>query len=100
MKKKNMFYTMLAITALVVATALPQAQAQKKKKEPPTQVLITNVNVWDGTSDTVKKGVDLALIGRHHSVSMLIKRAQVVLYHLLAESPNHGRLTTFRLFSS
>ena len=63
MKKKNMFYTLLVVSALVVAIALPQAQAAGKKKEAPTQVLITNVNVWDGTSDTVKKGVDVLVEG-------------------------------------
>ena len=61
MKMKNLFYTMLAITALVVAIALPHVQAQEKK-EPPTQVLIANVNVWDGTSDTTKK-VDVLVEG-------------------------------------
>jgi imidazolonepropionase-like amidohydrolase len=33
MKVKNMFYTILAITTLVVAVALPQAQAAEKKKK-------------------------------------------------------------------
>jgi imidazolonepropionase-like amidohydrolase len=63
MKKKNMFYTIMVVTALVVAMAIPQAQAKKQKKEAPTQVLITNVKVWDGTSDTVKKGVDVLVEG-------------------------------------
>ena len=61
MKKKKMFNTLLTIAALVVAISLPQTQAQEKK-EPPTQVLINNVNVWDGTSDSVKK-VDVLVEG-------------------------------------
>ena len=61
MKMKNLFYTMIAIIALVVTIALPHVQAQEKK-EPPTQVLITNVNVWDGTSDSTKK-VDVLVEG-------------------------------------
>jgi imidazolonepropionase-like amidohydrolase len=53
---------LLTIAALVVVMVMPQAQAQEKKKEPPTQVLITNVNVWDGNSDTTKK-VDVLVEG-------------------------------------
>jgi len=63
MKKKNMFYTILAVTALVLAMTIPQAQAKKQKKESPPEVIITNVNIWDGTSDTVKKGVDVLVVG-------------------------------------
>jgi len=33
MKKKNLFFTFLAITALVVTIALPQAQAAENKKK-------------------------------------------------------------------
>jgi len=29
----------------------------------PTQILITNVDVWDGTSDTVAKNVDVLIVG-------------------------------------
>ena len=61
MKNRKMFYTMLIIMTLLVAVALPQTQAQEKK-EPPTQVLITNVNVWDGNSDSTKK-VDVLVEG-------------------------------------
>lgn len=61
MRKKNLFFTMIAITALVVALALPQVQAQEKEK--PNQILITNVNVWDGKSDTVKEGYDVLIEG-------------------------------------
>jgi imidazolonepropionase-like amidohydrolase len=56
-----MFFTTMFALVLAAVLALPQAQAQEKK-EPPTQVLITNVNVWDGTSDTVKK-VDVLVEG-------------------------------------
>jgi imidazolonepropionase-like amidohydrolase len=63
MKKKNLVSKILAFMVLVVMMALPQAQAKEKKKEALTQVLITNVNVWDGTSDAVKKGVDVLVEG-------------------------------------
>jgi imidazolonepropionase-like amidohydrolase len=63
MKKKNMFYTLIVVTALVLVTAWPQIQAAEKKKEAPIQVLITNVNVWDGTSDTVNTDVDVLVEG-------------------------------------
>jgi len=61
MKHRNLIITFLTITALVAAMTLPQAIAEEK--EAPAQVLITNVNVWDGTSDTVKKGVDVLVEG-------------------------------------
>jgi imidazolonepropionase-like amidohydrolase len=44
-----------------VAIALPQAQAKEKKEL--NQILITNVNVWDGKSDTLKKGFDVLIEG-------------------------------------
>ena len=53
MRKRNLVFTMLAITALVVVFALQQAEAQEKEK-PLTQILITNVNVWDGTSEKIE----------------------------------------------
>jgi len=61
MKRKRLFFTIMVASALAVALALPQAQAQEKKE--PNQILITNVNVWDGRSDTVKKGVDVLIEG-------------------------------------
>lgn len=61
---RKQVFTLLAITALVMVIALPHVLAQEEKKEQaPPQVLITNVNVWDGTSDTVKKGVDVLVEG-------------------------------------
>ena len=60
MKKKNLFYTLLAITALIVAIALPQARA---KDEIPSEVtLFKNVNIWDGTSDSLKHGYDVLVV--------------------------------------
>ena len=46
------FWTILAACAL----ALP-ALAQEKEKKAPSRVLITNVHVWDGTSDTLDKSL-------------------------------------------
>jgi imidazolonepropionase-like amidohydrolase len=66
MKKKNPFFTFLAITALVVAIALPQAQANEKKE--PTQILIKNINIFDGKSEKLIKGKDVLVEGN------LIKR--------------------------
>ena len=60
--------TILALTTLVVAFALLQAWAQGEGKNEPHQILITGVNVWDGTSDSLKKGVDVLVEGN------LIKR--------------------------
>jgi imidazolonepropionase-like amidohydrolase len=56
MKKKNIFYTILVVSALVVTITLPQAQAEKKK---PIQVLFTNVNIFDGFSDKLQKNMSV-----------------------------------------
>ena len=52
------FWTILAACVL----ALP-AVAQEKKKKEPSRVLITNVHVWDGTSDSVRKNTDVLVVG-------------------------------------
>ena len=53
--------TKLALAAALVAlTALPGALGAAEN-EAPTQILITNVDVWDGTSDTVAKGTDVLI---------------------------------------
>ena len=49
----------LAVIGGVVAAPLALAA----KKEAPRQILITNVDVWDGTSVSVKKGVDVLVEG-------------------------------------
>ena len=61
MNIKQHFPTLLTITLLLLAIAMPQAQAEEKKE--PNRILITNVSVWDGKSDTVKKGVDVLIEG-------------------------------------
>jgi len=66
MRKNNLLCTMFAIAALAVLTVLPQALAAEK--EAPAQILITSVNVWDGTSNSLKKSVDVLVEGN------LIKR--------------------------
>ncbi len=50
----------LAICLLITSYAIA---AEASKKEVPALVLITNVDVWDGTSDTVKKGFDVLIEG-------------------------------------
>lgn len=50
---------------LIISTSFiftPASAADTMKKEP-ALVLITNVNVWDGTSDEVKQGVDVLVQG-------------------------------------
>ena len=49
--------TILGLSSLM-ATA-PALSAGAAREEKPVQVLITNVSVWDGTSDSVRKGVDV-----------------------------------------
>ena len=47
-----------AALSVLMFVALPIA-LQAQEEEPPQQVLITNVNVWDGTSDGLMNGVDV-----------------------------------------
>jgi imidazolonepropionase-like amidohydrolase len=48
-----------AFVAMNAAAGLALAQAA----DAPAQIIITNVNVWDGTSDTVAQGVDVLVEG-------------------------------------
>ena len=48
--------------ALVALTTLPGG-LWAAEKEAPTRILITNVDVWDGTSDTVSNGTDVLIEG-------------------------------------
>jgi len=60
MKMKNIFYTILVVSALVVTITLPQAQAEKKK---PIQVLFANVNIFDGFSDQLQNNMSVLVEG-------------------------------------
>ncbi len=53
MKRVNFVFSTLTIIAIVIFLSFQQTLAKEKKKEAPLQVLITNVNVWDGTSETL-----------------------------------------------
>ena len=46
-----------------LAMALPQAQAQQQKEKAPVQVLIKNVNLFDGTTDKLRKGINVLVEG-------------------------------------
>ena len=63
MNKKKMICTLLTITSLAVAIALPPAQAQEKKGEAPPQVLFKNVNVFDGKNEKLKMSQDVLVEG-------------------------------------
>ena len=65
-------FSMLAITALMLAIALPQAQAQKQIKEAPNQVLIKNVNVFDGKSEKLTMAQDVLVEGNPIEDLMLL----------------------------
>lgn len=52
----------LFVTLAMTKGALP-TQAKEKGTDIPQVILIKNVNVWDGTSDGLKKGVDVLLVG-------------------------------------
>ena len=59
MNKKPYVVTALLAAAVLVASAMTTAAAEDK----PAQVLIVNVDVWDGTSEEVQKGVDVLVEG-------------------------------------
>jgi imidazolonepropionase-like amidohydrolase len=58
-------WLIVAVLFLAAMVVLPPAASADKKaqKKAPAQVLITNVDVWDGTSDTVQKGIDVLVVG-------------------------------------
>jgi imidazolonepropionase-like amidohydrolase len=62
MKKKNMFCALILVTALVMSMAVAP-QVKSKEKEPPTRVLIKNVNIFDGKSDKLATGMNVWIVG-------------------------------------
>ena len=58
MYRKGLFALALCVSVAALAPAAV-AQDAKKEEEKPVLVLITNVDVWDGTSDSAKRGVDV-----------------------------------------
>lgn len=60
MTQRKFIPLMLAASLSLFAIATNALAAEDKA---PTRVLITNVNVWDGTSDRVRKGVDVLVEG-------------------------------------
>ena len=49
--------------ALMVTAILALPPVLTAQEEAPAQVLFTNVNVWDGTSDGLQNGVDVLVTG-------------------------------------
>jgi imidazolonepropionase-like amidohydrolase len=56
---KNIIISVVFILAFFL---LSPVQATDKKDALPTVILFTNVNVWDGTSDTVKEDLDVLVV--------------------------------------
>ena len=61
MKKLNIMLAMLMVFS--VATFAQQSMAEEKKEALP-QVLIKNVNIFDGSSDTLATGQDVLVEGK------------------------------------
>jgi imidazolonepropionase-like amidohydrolase len=59
MKIYSSLFNALMAALVAFTVGIPSAAAEDK----PTQVLIVNVDVWDGTSDEVQKGVDVLIEG-------------------------------------
>ena len=55
-KLSRLLVPFVAIVFAITAGVTPTLAEDKAKKKAPTLVLITNVDVWDGTSDKVQKG--------------------------------------------
>ncbi len=55
--KTTKSFALLLLLMLVMTLSAPPAQAAEK--EVPAQILISNVDVWDGTSDSLKNDVDV-----------------------------------------
>ncbi len=54
---------MLALQNAANAAGAPAAAANPTEETKPVQILITNVNVWDGTSDDVHTGMNVLIEG-------------------------------------
>jgi len=54
---------LMPVLALAVTSALFSSAIFAAEKEAPVQVLITNVDVWDGTSDSLKLKTDVLIEG-------------------------------------
>ena len=57
---KKLFFILAVLMAFAVMSTLPQAQANE---EIPSEVtLFTNVNIFDGKSDSLMKGYDVLVV--------------------------------------
>lgn len=63
MKKKEFYLSVILLAAFVFIAGSPLDAETYKEDEIPEVVLITNVDVWDGTSDTISKGNDVLVVG-------------------------------------
>jgi imidazolonepropionase-like amidohydrolase len=63
LKLTKLLMPVVAIVFGFTTSISPTLAQEKTKKEKPPLVLITNVDVWDGTSDKVQKGVDVLVEG-------------------------------------
>lgn len=53
----------LITSILFIGLTVGSSVAQTNEKKTPTVILITNVDVWDGTSNWVKKSHDFLIVG-------------------------------------
>ena len=79
MNRKLCLVPALLAATMLVTTAMTTAVAGDK----PVQVLITNVDVWDGRSDTVKKEHDVLIEGNLVKQVALAHAIWVVIFYLL-----------------
>ena len=64
--RRNWYRTILSAAVVITAgltTSMASAQDAKTKLEIPPVIVIKNVDVWDGTSDTLKQDTDVLIVG-------------------------------------
>ena len=63
MNKVNLLFKFISIISLIAAIAISPAHAQEKESEKPSQILIKNVNIFDGKSEKLIQGKDVLVEG-------------------------------------
>ena len=63
MKKRNIVFTIFTTMALMAVMVLPQALAQENQKQAPLQILLKDVNIFDGKNDSLNMGYDVLVEG-------------------------------------
>ena len=62
--RRNLFRTIVSTAVMIAAGLIGSVTfAQETTTEIPSVIVIKNVNVWDGTSDTLQRDTDVLIVG-------------------------------------